>query len=164
MNKKWMVLLIILWVPFSGFAMMNHAQMSVWVNEAIVTMYTYDYKDYVMREKDMAQYFEANAWMSYLKALNNSGLIDAVKKNQYTVSAVATLPPSIKKLNARQWEATMPLLVLYQNKEQQQTQTLNAVLDFVEAPEGQGVRGLAITSIQTKKSEPPCVCSKKTSQ
>lgn len=160
MKRQWRVVIGFLLMNRYAFAMMDNAQMSVWVNEAIVETYTYNFEDIISRQKEFAKYFTAEGWINYTKALNATNLLDAVKKNKYTVSAVATLPPSIKKIGPQEWEAVMTLLAMYKNPQHQQTQTLEVVMDFIEAPEGQGVRGLAITSFQAKKSKPPCVCSK----
>lgn len=138
----------------------DKAQLSVWANEAIVATYTYDYKNYQEAQKQIANYFTANGWISYIKALNASKLPEAVQKNQYEVSAVALLPPDIKTIDPTHWQATMPILVVYKNPQYTQRQTLNVVLTFGEAPASQGVRGLSIDSLQATVTEPPCQCSK----
>ncbi len=158
MKKKLMLGLFAWLIGFSAFAMMNAAQMSVWVNEAIISTYTYTAEDVTPRQKSFAHYFTAEGWIAYNKALSASGLIAAVKKNSYQVSAVATMPPMINQKGKNAWVATMPVLVLYKNPQQQQKQTLEVVIHFMEVPEGQGVRGLAISSFQTIKSDPPCIC------
>jgi hypothetical protein len=52
----------------------------------------------------------------------------------------------------------MPLLVVYQNPQYQQKQTLEVTITFTTAPSGQGIRGLAITSLQAKTITPACQC------
>lgn len=138
----------------------SKAQLSVWVNEAIIATYTYDYKNYLETQKQIAKYFTSRGWISYSKALTESKLPEAVQKNQYEVSAVALLPPDIKNLAPSRWQATMPIMVVYKNPQYQQKQTLNVVLTFGEVPADQGVRGLSIESLQTTVTEPPCQCSK----
>jgi hypothetical protein len=160
MKYKCLLTLVFILTGFSAHATMDNAQMSVWVNEAIVETYTYQYDDYRERQKVFAHYFTAEAWIAYIKALNESKLLDEVKKNKYLVSAVATMPPTITASVPHHWKAVMPLLVRYKNPQVQQKQFLEVVLDFTEAPSDQGVRGLAITSIQVKKSTPPCPCAK----
>lgn len=137
----------------------EQAPMAVWVNEAIVATYSYNYKDYLEDQKQIAKYFTAEGWISYTKALNDSKLPDAVQKNLYYVSAVATHPPVITKIDANHWKATMDILVVYQNPQYQQHQTLNVTINFMTAPQGQGVRGYSITSLQSSVSKPPCQCS-----
>ena len=159
MTCKWMLSLALLLTGLPVHATMDNAQMSVWVNEVIVETYTYQYDDYHERQKVFANYFTAKAWIAYIKALNESKLLDEVKKNKYSVSAVATMPPTITTCVPHHWNAVMPLLVRYKNPQIQQKQFLEVAVDFTEAPSDQGIRGLAITSIQVKISTPPCPCA-----
>lgn len=136
----------------------DNTQLAVWANEAIVATYTYDYKNFLSRQKEIAKYFTAAGWTAYSSALLASKLSESIKSNSYYVSAVATLPPEIKALGTNQWQANMPLLVVYKNPQYQQKQTLAVTITFTEVPSGQGVRGLAITSLQSKVSSPACEC------
>ena len=151
---------VLLLTGLSAHATVDSAQMSAWINEAVVETYTYQYDNYVERQKVFAHYFTAEAWIGYIKALNESKLLDVVKKNKYSVSAVATMPPTITASVSHHWKAVMPLLVRYQNPQVQQKQFLDVAVDFTEVPSDQGVRGLAITSIQVKKTTRPCQCTK----
>ncbi|MDI9819543.1 DotI/IcmL family type IV secretion protein [Tatlockia sp. PL877] len=139
-------------------ATQDETQLAVWANEAIVATYSFNYKNFLPRQKEIAKYFTAGGWSAYSTALNASKLPQVVKENSYYVSAVATLPPEIKTIDASQWQATMPLLVVYKNPQYQQKQDLLVTIRFIQAPAGQGVRGLAIASLQAKVSQPPCRC------
>ncbi|WP_232220283.1 hypothetical protein [Legionella tunisiensis] len=61
-------------------------------------------------------------------------------------------------INAVQWQAVMPLLVVYRNPQYQQKQNLRVTINFNRAPSGQGVRGFAISSLQAQVITPPCQC------
>ena len=134
------------------------ATQSVWVNEAIVATYTFNYQNFLERQQEIAKYFTSKSWVAYSQALLNSKLEESVKKNKYRVSAVALSPPTIKAASQGQWMATMPLLVSYRNPQYQQKQVLEIQVQFAHAPSGQGVRGLAITSFQSKVIKPACKC------
>ncbi|CDZ76269.1 Macrophage killing protein with similarity to conjugation protein [Legionella massiliensis] len=136
----------------------DETQLAVWANEAIVATYTYNYKDFIERQKQIAKYFTAGGWTDYSNVFTASKIPDAVQANSYFVSAVATLPPTIKAKGDNHWQAEMPLLVIYKNPQYQQKQTLDITLDFGIASPGQGVRGLAITSLQAQTSSEPCKC------
>ncbi|GGI87508.1 DotI/IcmL family type IV secretion protein [Legionella impletisoli] len=151
-------LVILLQVSLPALAAQEEIERSVWVNEAIAATYTYNYKNFLQRQKEIAKFFTADGWIAYSKALNDSKLPEAVQKNNYFVSAVAQLPPEIKPVNGAIWQANMPLLVVYKNPQYQQKQTLSVTIQFKEVSGGQGVRGLAITSLQSKVIEPPCTC------
>jgi hypothetical protein len=145
-------------LPFSAIAAPDNTQMAVWANEAIVATYTYNAQNYLSRQKEIAFYFTATGWIAYTKALTDSKLPEAVQKNNYEVTAVATQPPTIKMVYADHWEAVMPLLVVYKNPAYQQKQHLMVTLQFTTSPTGQGVRGFAITSLQSAQVSPSCEC------
>ena len=136
----------------------DSTQLAVWANEAIVATYSYDFKNYLPRQREIAKYFTAPGWTAYSAALNASKLPEVVQKNSYFVNAVATLPPEIKTLSPGQWQATMPLLVVYRNPQYQQKQTLEVTIHFAQAPSGQGVRGFSINGLQSKVTQPACQC------
>lgn len=161
MNKKLSPLIFISLLFFAplGHATPDKTQLAVWANEAIVATYTFDYKNYLQEQKQIAKYFTADGWIAYSKALADSKLPETVQKNLYFVSAVATQPPVITDVDPTHWNATMNLLVLYQNPEFKQQQTLKVVIGITEAPSGQGVRGLSMTSLQANVSKPPCECA-----
>lgn len=155
---------LFLWLSCTlAYGTPNEADLSVWVNEAIVSTYTFSSENFLARQKAIAKYFTTQGWINYTKALEAAKLKDSVEKNNYTVSAVALLPPTIQFLSAsNEWQAKMPLLVLYKNKDYQQKQTLEVIITFVSAKEHEGVRGLALTSFTTTISTPSCRCEKGT--
>lgn len=144
----------------SALATPDATQLAVWANEAIVATYTFSHADFLERQREIAHYFSAEGWTKYLTALNASGLPDAVKKNAYDVSAVALLPPEVTiSGNGTQWQASMPLLVVYKNPQYQQKQTLQIKITFTESPNAsQGVRGLMLNSLQSTSTSDPCEC------
>ena len=150
--------LSLLLTSLTGYTTPDKTQLAVWANEAIVSTYTFNYKTYLQDQKNSARYFTAAGWIAYSKALNDSKLPEAVQQNSYDVTAVATLPPKLVVIDPTHWQATMNLLVVYQNLEYSQRQNLKVVLNFSETPAGQGVRGLSITSLQSTVITPPCQC------
>jgi len=141
-----------------SYAGPEQAQMAVWVNEAIVATYSYSYKNYLENQRQIAQYFTADGWIAYTKALNDSKLPESVQKNLYYVSAVATKPPVITNIDPTHWSATMDLLVVYQNPQYQQQQNVKVTINFGVAPSGQGVRGYSMSRLQSTEIKAPCQC------
>nr|WP_238584612.1 DotI/IcmL family type IV secretion protein [Legionella worsleiensis] len=141
-----------------GITAPDKAQLAVWANEAIVATYTFDSKNFLQQQREIAKYFTSDGWIAYTKALDDSKLPEAVQKNAYEVTAVATQPPIVTPVNPTHWQATMTVLVVYKNPQYQQQQNLKVILNFMQAPSGQGVRGLAVTSLQSSIIEPPCEC------
>jgi hypothetical protein len=140
-------------------AQVDKTTLAVWANEAIVATYTYDYKNYLQAQKSIAKYFTADGWIAYTKALNDSKLPEAIQKNAYYVSAVSTAPPVITTLSAGNWQAVMPILVVYKNPQYQQQQNLTVTAKFTVAASGLGIRGFQIVSLLSKVDAPPCVCN-----
>lgn len=157
---KFAVLLMLLSLPITvQAAAFDNNQLSVWANEAIVATYSYNYKNFLEQQKVIAKYFTAAGWTSFSTALQTAKLPELVQSNSYYVNSVAMLPPEIKRLGNNEWQATMPLLVVYKNPQYQQKQTLAVTIRFIETSPGQGVRGLSIISLQSKVISPPCQCT-----
>lgn len=146
-------------LPFAPTFAASNVQLSVWANEAIIASYTLDHEHFVQQEKELAKYFTSEGWINYSQALQASHLPQQIKTNAYTVTAVATLPPTIKSIAPNEWEATMPILVIYKNPAYSQKQELNVVLRFI-ASTNQGVRGFAIQSLKSVPIATPCRCAK----
>lgn len=157
-SGTWMMAFVLLLMTTGTQAESDNIGMAVWANEAIVRTYTFNYQNYLAQQKEIARYFTADAWKAYSQALIASKLPETVQKNKYNVSAVATWPPELKKIDAENWQAQMPVLVVYENPQYKQKQTLEITITFKSAPAGAGVRGLAITSLQSKTIEESCVC------
>src|ERR1700722_18845828 len=130
MMKKLAFILLLIYTQLSA-AQPEQAQLSVWVNEAIVATYSYSYKNYLEDQKKIAKYFTADGWIAYSNALNASKLPEAVQKNLYYVSSVATQPPVITQIDSTHWKANMDLLVVYQNPQYQQRQNLKVTTQFM---------------------------------
>lgn len=140
------------------YSAVDKTQLAVWANEAIIATYSYDYKNYLQEQKEIAKYFTSKGWIAYTKALNESKIPEIVQKNNYFVSAVATMPPEIKQINTTYWQATMPILVLYTNPQSKQKQNIKVVVTFSQAASGYGVRGYNINSLQSTIISSPCEC------
>jgi len=160
MFNRWIIVPFLSFFIVTGWAesVDERAALSVWVNEAIVATYTFDFNDTLAQQKQISHYFTSKGWIAFKKALSDSKLIENVKKNEYRVTAVATKPPEIKKKGTLGWQAVMPVLVFYQNPQYKQKQHLEITLDFNTAPSGQGVRGFAIDSFISKITKPACKC------
>ena len=143
---------------FTVWASPDQTTLSVWANEAIIATYTYNHDNFLARQTEIAKYFTAEGWIAYSNALNASKLPETIKANAYSVSSVATLPPVITRVDKHQWQAVMPILVLYKNPQYQQKQSLQVSIRILELPPDQGIRGLGIASLQSSVIEPPCVC------
>lgn len=156
---RYAIRLIVLYVCCSiAIAAPTPVALSIWVNEAIVATYTYDYKDFLSQQRVIANYYTATGWANYSTAFLKSGIPEAVKKNLYYVSAVATNPPEIKSIGSNKWQAIMPVLVSYKNPQYQQKQTLQITIIFSATPSDPNIRGLAIEAFETTPLTPTYHC------
>ncbi len=144
----------------SASAESSEVELAVWVNEAIVSTYTFDFAHFIAQEKAIAKYFTSEGWINYSHAMEESKLPTSIQTHSYYVSAVAAMPPTIKPVEGKGWEATMPILVIYKNPAYQQKQSLLITVDFMKTTT-QGVRGYAITRFKSAVINPPCRCAKK---
>lgn len=158
MFKKILTCFIFIFTCSCAFALDASVPLKVWVNEAIINTYTFNDANLLERQKDMAQYFTPQAWKVYLDVLNKSNILTQVQSQHYEVSAVATLPPSItENPSTHSWQAQMPILVSYKNKEQKQTQNLEIQLEIIKSDSSNN-RGYAIIKYEAKILNHPCTC------
>jgi hypothetical protein len=133
------------------------APLQVWINQAIINTYTFSDKDWQARQKDIGSYFMPNAWQAYLNAINKSNIIKLVTEKKMSVSAVATLPPTIQQLSPTVFKATMPILVAYKSVTETQVQHLTIELQVIKSNDS-GTGGFAINQFQANIDTHPCSC------
>lgn len=125
----------------------------VWANEAIISTYTYNFADYQQQLQQISPYFTADGWQVFIDTFTKSNVLDSVKSNEYAVSAVATRPPIILTQgpvsNQYVWQVEMPILVLYQNADQEQEQHL--IIQITITENKTGIRGLGIVQLNAEE-------------
>ena len=151
------ILLTISFFSQSKWSRDPEVSLSVWVNEASVNVYTFSYKNWQTRQKNMGQYFLPEAWTAYLNAINQSNIIKQVQDKHMTVTAVATMPPTITKVSPKLFKATIPLLVSYKGDTETQVQHLNIELEIVKT-DAHDLRGYAINQFVANVDPSPCIC------
>jgi hypothetical protein len=141
-----------------AFALAPTVPLQVWTNEAIVNLYDFTAGNWLARQKDMAQYFTAEAWMAYQAALKKTQLIQQVTENSFSVSAVSTAPPTVKSIDATSWDAKMPVLVQFKNQNGVQFQNFEVNLKIIKVNDS-GLRGFAIQQYDSKVLKELCACT-----
>jgi hypothetical protein len=140
------------------FAEPSNVRLSVWVSQAVIATYTFDFENFVKQQKEIAKYFTADGWINYSKAMESSKIPESVQKNSYYVSAVPTMPPEVKKLGDNEWQAIMPILVVYKNPAYKQKQSLKITINFVKSKK-EGAGGFAVSMMKSIVIEEPCRCT-----
>lgn len=159
MTIKNIIIAATLCTSFLCFAGPEQAAMNVWVSEAVVATYSYDYKDFLLQQQHIAKYFTADGWINYSKALKDSKLPEAVAKNHYEVSAIPIDTPQVHQVDPNHWNASIKLLVIYKNATYKQHQMLNVDVNITTAPSGQGIRGLSVSNLKSTLIKEPCQCA-----
>jgi len=90
-----------------------------WANIAAIASFTYDFVNYRTQLQAASDFFTPKGWTQFLRALESSNNLDAVRSKKLNVSAVATSAPIIlrKGLVGGRFalRVRMPLLVTYQS-------------------------------------------------
>jgi hypothetical protein len=158
MKKIFLIsLLFLTYLMPKAWALDASIPLKVWVNQAIINTYTFSDKDWQIRQKDIGSYFMPNAWQAYLDAINKSNIIKLVTEKKMSVSAVATLPPTIQQLSPTVFKATMPILIVYKSDTDTQVQHLSIELQVIKSNDS-GTGGFAINQFQATIDAHPCSC------
>ena len=119
-----------------------------WANQAAIAAFSYNFVNYRTELQASSGFFTAEGWDQFLKALDDSNNLVAVKAKKLIVSAVATKAPVILQkglLNGRYaWRVQMPILVTYQSASEfsQQSNVVTMLISRVStlnSPRGIGI-------------------------
>lgn len=138
----------------------SDASIRQWANQAAIAANTYNYVNYRDELQAASGYFTGEGWQQFIKALEESNNLDAVKAKKMIVSSVATRTPVILQkglLNGvYSWRVQMQILVTFQSPSEfaQQNNTITLLItristlnspkgigiaQFISAPSGGGV-------------------------
>lgn len=152
--KTILKLLVLMVTCSQAFCLAPDIPLQVWANQAIVNTFTFNSSNLTARQQDMAKDFTPKAWSVYLAAFEKTNILKQVTKHHYQVTAVATMPPSVKQ-QGHLWQVTMPLLVKYQSSKHTETQHLELTLMV-----GKQGSSFAIVQYHAKILTKPCRCQK----
>lgn len=124
-----------------------------WANLAAIASYTYNFVNYREELQSASEFFTAEGWDAFLKALQGSNNLNAVRAKKLIVSAVATRAPVILQkgvLGGRySWQVQMPVLVTFQSASEftQQTNVVTMLIRRVSTlnqPRGIGISQIVV--------------------
>jgi hypothetical protein len=150
---RWFFTLLICALSMNLHAIESSIPLKVWVNQAIVNIYTFSYHDWDTRSLDIANSFTSPSWQAYLNNKENQDIIQQVLHKKIVVTAVSTLPPTVKNLNNNTFEAEMPILVSFKSEIGTQIQHLNIKLTIL-----QNENRFSIANFHSSLSRSPCSC------
>jgi intracellular multiplication protein IcmL len=134
-------------VPLSEPNLSRPALLS-WAAQAATETMTFGFHDYRRRLQESSRHFTRPGWSSFVKALQDSGIIEAVEANRQVVSTAPRSAPTILSEGIMngvyQWLVEMPLMVTYQYGQQQRNVSMNVRLTIVRVPKLESPNGVGI--------------------
>lgn len=109
-----------------------------WTVQAILDLYSFDYVTYRQDFQEMQLMFTRKGYTDFMKALVASTNLEAVKANKQVVSSELVGTPQVIRegqlsaVEPYSWDLTIPLLVTYQNSENEIVRQKGTVLVKVE--------------------------------
>lgn len=131
---------------------LDEREVKLFAYTSLLAIYDFDYKNYLSRQKQAAETFTGSGWLNFQQALIKSKLLEAVKKNKYSVTTVPLAPPVITQRGlvkgVYQWTVQLPAMVVFKNEAYQQVQYLDLTMLVLYQ------QGLKLQSVATRKRAP----------
>jgi hypothetical protein len=102
--------------------------LSKWAENAAVQSFQFNAANIKNELGALKNCYTEQGWKGFNDALKASGNLDAIEKNQLTVTSQISGTTTIQNIKEKQWKASVPLKVTYQNKDKQLLQTLDVSL------------------------------------
>ena len=129
-----------------------------WAGQAAVQSFTFDHNHIDGELTALKACYTEQGWQGFTDALNKSGNLNAIKSNQLVVSSQTSGHSIATALKDNQWKVTLPLDVVYQNKDNKIEQALS--VDLIISPKPSGNLGIVqLIAIPAKKETNPAVQS-----
>ena len=134
-------------VPLSEPNLSRPALLS-WAAQSATETMTFGFHDYRRRLQESSRHFTRKGWASFVKALQDAGIIEAVEANRQVVSASPRSAPTILAEGIMngvyQWQVELPMMVTYQIGQQQRNIVMNVRLNIVRVPKLESPNGIGI--------------------
>ncbi|MEY3183088.1 MAG: Dot/Icm secretion system protein IcmL [Pseudomonadota bacterium] len=137
---------------------LSDSEVLAWAENVAILVYDFDYINYRKSLQNLRTYFTQKGHTEYLKALNFSTNIEAIKNNKQIVSAEVNGTPEIKNKGINSgfffWKAMIPLLITYESSSGKTfQQRVNATMVIVrgstlEFPQGLSVHQMILEEVE----------------
>lgn len=125
------------------------------VVDAIHTLHAIDFKNYKAQLNDASVYFTKTGFQRYLKELEGTGTLAAIKARQLVLSSTVTAPPVIVKEydigGIYAWDVEVPYQVSYFGAGFSQDTQVTAKITLVRIPTTENPRGIAIAGFNAQR-------------
>ncbi len=128
--------------------MLTQSAILTWAGKAATDAFTFDFVNFRQQLQNAAQAFTPDGWRSFLKALEDSRNLEAVRQKKLIVNAALQGAPVMLTEGVvngvYSWRIEMPIVVAYRsaNEVQRQNLLVNMTVSRVptlEFPEGVGI-------------------------
>lgn len=134
-------------IPLSEPNLSRPALLS-WAAQSVTETLTFGFNDYRRRLQESSRHFTRRGWGSFVKALDDSGIIEAVEKNRQVITAAPRSAPTILAEGVMdgvyQWQVEMPMMMTYQFGQTQRNMVLNIRINIVRLPKLESPNGIGI--------------------
>lgn len=120
-----------------------------WAAQAATETMTFGFNDYRRRLQESSRHFTRDGWASFVKALQDSGMIEALEQKRQVISAEPRSAPTITAQGVKdgiyQWVVEMPMMITTQYGTQQASVSRNVRLTVVRVPKLESPNGVGIS-------------------
>lgn len=137
-------------VPMVALSEPNLSRPAVlsWAAQAASETLTFGFHDYRRRLQESSRHFTREGWASFVKALQESGMIESVEENRQVLSAAPRAAPTILAEGilggVYQWQVELPMMITYQIGQQTRNVSMNIRLTIVRMPKLESPNGIGI--------------------
>ncbi|MES2212278.1 MAG: type IVB secretion system apparatus protein IcmL/DotI [Pseudomonadota bacterium] len=127
-----------------------------WATQAATASYTFNFVNYRQAFQDARIYFTPDGYNNFIKAIEASRNLEAVKQKKLVVSAVPTGVPVVVnegRISGRYaWQIEMPMLISYQSANERIVQNIKLTMlvlrvSTLESPRGLGIGQFIVETV-----------------
>lgn len=96
----------------------------MWAEKAVLQTFDYSSDNVDIRLQELKLCFTDSGWVGFTTALDQSGNLTSIRNQKLTVSAQIDGSSNLSPIKENQWKVTLPMEVVYQNKQDKVTQLL----------------------------------------
>lgn len=119
-----------------------------WSAQATSETMTFGFHDYRRRLQESSRHFTRRGWESFTRALQTSGIIDAITQNRQVITATPRGAPTLISegiVNGRyEWQIEVPMLISYEYGSGSKQSQLTLRLLVVRVPQLENANGVGI--------------------
>ncbi len=119
-----------------------------WTAQSASETMTFGFHDYRRRLQESSRHFTRRGWESFTKALQRSGIIDAITTNRQVLTATPSGAPTLVSegvVNGRyEWQIEVPILISYEFGTTSRQSSMRLRLLVVRVPQLENANGIGI--------------------